>query len=84
MILLRTLLLIAIIATTAASLSAGTRTWDGRHDTSEITVTVVYFVPADREPLSDWQDRLDYFRRRIENFHAREFGGQSTLRTVRH
>ena len=65
-----------------ASLTAGTRTWDGKHDTSEIALTVAYFVPADRTPLHDWRDRVDYFCKRIEQFHNREFHGQSTL-TVR-
>lgn len=69
----------AMFATMGAS--AGTVTWDGRHETEEIEVTVVYFVPSDRRPLVDWRDRVDYFCRRIEQFHAREFHGQSTLTT---
>lgn len=63
---------------------AGVKTWDGRHDTSNIEVTVVYFVPSDRKPLVDWRDRVDYFCKRIELFHAREFQGQSTMKTVVH
>jgi hypothetical protein len=63
---------------------AGMRTWDGQHDTQEIEVTVVYFVPADRRPLPDWRERVDYFCRRIELFHAREFQGQSVLKTAVH
>lgn len=55
------------------------RTWDGRHDISDISVTMVYFVPRDRQPLPDWRDRVSYFAERIEKFHAREFDGQSTL-----
>jgi len=43
--------------TTAVSVSGATKTWDGRHDTSKINVTVVYFVPHDRPPLVDWKDR---------------------------
>lgn len=61
-----------------------TRTWDGKHDTSKIEVTVVYFLPRDRRPLADWRERVDYFCRRIEQFHAREFGTQSALKTVVH
>lgn len=61
-----------------------TRTWDGKHDTSKIEVTVVYFTPRDRRPLADWRERVDYFCRRIEQFHAREFGSQSALKTVVH
>jgi hypothetical protein len=59
-----------------------TNTWDDAYDTSNIEVTMVYFVPSDRVPLSDWRQRLDYYRKRIEQFHAREFQGQSKLTTV--
>lgn len=65
----------------AGSVHAGTKTWDGRYSTEQIELTVVYFVPADRNPLADWRDRVDYYCRRIEKFHAREFGEQSTLTT---
>lgn len=61
-----------------------TRTWDGKHETESIAVTAVYFVPADRRPLVDWRDRIDYFCRRIEQFHQREFGQQSTMRATVH
>ena len=57
------------------------KTWDGRHSISNIEVTLAYFVPRDRQPLPDWQDRVRYFAKRIEQFHAREFQGQSTLKT---
>lgn len=60
--------------------SAELRTWDGRHDISKIEVTVAYFVPKDRHPLPDWRDRVSYFAKRIEQFHAHEFDGQSTLK----
>ncbi len=78
--------LVALAAFTSLSLAAsgaiaGTVTWDGRHSTEAIEVTVVYFVPSDGTPLVDWRDRVDYFCRRIEQFHAREFHGQSTLTT---
>ncbi|MFN9719894.1 MAG: hypothetical protein ACK58L_14435 [Planctomycetota bacterium] len=63
---------------------AGTKTWDGRWDTTKIEVSVVYFVPSDRTPLSDWNERVRYFCRRIEQFHHREFQGQSVLKTVIH
>jgi hypothetical protein len=66
----------------AAQERAGLTTWDGRHRIDAIEVRVVYFVPSDRAPLPDWRARVDYFCRRIERFHAREFGGQSTLKTV--
>jgi hypothetical protein len=61
--------------------AAEVKTWDGRHDISKIEVTVAYFVPKDRHPLPDWRDRVNYFAKRIERFHAREFDGQSTLTT---
>ena len=57
-------------------------TWDGRHSIEKIAVHVVYFVPNDRVPLADWRLRVDYLCRRIEEFHAREFGEQSTLTTI--
>ena len=62
--------------------SAELKTWDGRHSIDKIDVTVVYFVPADRTPLPDWKDRVDYYCRRIERFHEREFQGQSVLKTI--
>lgn len=58
---------------------AQTRTWDGQHDSGEIALKVVYFVPNDREPLPDWRDRVDYYCRRLQQFHEREFQGQSEL-----
>ncbi len=60
---------------------AATTTWDGKHSTESIKVTAVYFVPSDRQPLPDWRERVDYYCRRIEQFHRREFGTQSTLHT---
>ncbi|MCA9124565.1 MAG: hypothetical protein KDB11_30525 [Planctomycetales bacterium] len=63
-------------------LLAQTKTWDGKYETGNIDVKIVYFVPSDRTPLPDWRERIDYYRRRIELFHAREFQGQSTLSTI--
>jgi len=60
--------------------AAELKTWDSRHSISNIAVTVAYFVPRDRQPLPDWHDRVSYFAKRIELFHAREFRGQSTLK----
>lgn len=57
----------------------GLKTWDGKHSIDRIDVTVVYFVPRDRQPLADWRDRVDYFCRRLTRFHEREFGGQSVV-----
>jgi len=54
-------------------------TFDGRHEIETIHVTAVYFVTRDRNPLVDWRERLDYYRRRLEVFHRREFDGQSKL-----
>ena len=68
-----------LLALTSLSAAAGTKTWDGRHDTSMIDVKVVYFVPQDRNALQDWRDRLDYYAERLERFHRREFQGQSKL-----
>ena len=61
---------------------ADTKTWDGKHSTTQIEVTVVYFLPKDRPALPDWKERVDYFAERITAFHAREFDGQSTLTTI--
>lgn len=69
-----------IVAAGQSARSAELKTWDGRHDISHIEVTIAYFVPRDRRPLPDWQDRVNYFAKRIEQFHAREFQGQSTLK----
>jgi hypothetical protein len=74
-------LITGIVLACVASTATATTTWDGRHDTSRIDVTVVYFVPADREPLPDWQDRAAYYCRRIKQFHEREFQGTSLLTT---
>jgi hypothetical protein len=76
------LLIAALVQCSIAQ--AGTRTWDGRYGTDKIEVTVVYFVPSDRVPLIDWRDRVDYYCKRIEQFHQREFQGQSTLKTIVH
>lgn len=73
---------LALLLSVAAN--AGTRTWDGRYDTSRINLRLVYFVPSDGTPLKDWRDRFDYFARRISLFHLREFGQQSTLRVQIH
>ncbi len=74
-------LFFACLISFTGSVHAGTKTWDGRYSTEQIELTVVYFVPADRSPLADWRDRVDYYCRRIEKFHSREFGEQSTLTT---
>ncbi len=66
------------------TLFAETKTWDGKYDTTQIEVTCVYFVPNDRTPLPDWRDRTDYFCRRIEQFHAREFDGHSMMKATVH
>lgn len=63
---------------------AGPKTWDGRHPIDRIAVTAVYFVPKDRAPLPDWRERIDYYARRVEAFHAREFDGQSSLSVAAH
>lgn len=68
----------------AGSADGQTKTWDGRHDTSHIQVTVAYFVPADRQPLADWNDRVDYYCKRIKQFHEREFQDQSTVEVTVH
>lgn len=77
-------LLTLFLATLAAPTQAQLKTWDKKHSIERIDLTVVYFLPQDREPLPDWQDRVRYYCRRIEQFHEREFQGQSKLNvTVR-
>jgi hypothetical protein len=75
-------LLIAVIAVPGKPLLAEVKTWDGKYSIEKIEVTMVYFLPRDREPLPDWKERLSYFSRRIEQFHGREFQGQSTLKVA--
>ncbi|WP_145204433.1 hypothetical protein [Thalassoglobus polymorphus] len=77
-----TLFFVIFVLMGAAHLSAEPRTWDGKHSIEKIEVRVVYFVPKDREPLRDWKARVDYYCKRIEQFHRREYGGQSILKTV--
>ncbi|MCA9139827.1 MAG: hypothetical protein KDB00_23805 [Planctomycetales bacterium] len=75
--------LILLLACTSLC-HAQTKTWDGKHDTSTINVTVVYFVPSDRNPLPDWKDHIEYYARRVTQFHAREFQGQSLAHVTVH
>ncbi len=63
----------------STNLSAEVKTWDGKHSLEKINVQVVYFIPNDRQPLSDWKERADYYCKRIVQFHEREYGGQSSL-----
>jgi hypothetical protein len=72
---------VAMMVSGAVASGGELKTWDGRHATDRLDVTVVYFVPADREPLPDWRERVSYYCRRIEQFHEREFQGQSVLST---
>ncbi len=74
---------LALLASAAVA-AQPPRTWDGRHSIEQIEVTVVYFVPSNGSPLPDWRDRVSYFSRRIEQFHQREYQGQSTLTTKIH
>jgi hypothetical protein len=67
-----------------SSALAGPTTYDGRHDISTINLTVVYFVPNDREPLPDWKDRVDYHLRRVVAFHERELDGVSKIKLNLH
>jgi hypothetical protein len=55
-------------------------TFDGKYDISTIQLTAVYYVPKDRTPLPDWQERVNYFLHRLEAFHRRELDTQSALR----
>jgi hypothetical protein len=85
---LRIVRCLVLLAGTAGSIFSNvpvsqgqTTTWDGKYSTEVIEVTVVYFLPKDREAISDWKDRVDYYCNRIEQFHDREFNGQSKLIT---
>ncbi len=81
---MRYVLAVTLLFAVTSPIFAQTKTWDGKYDTDNIDLTIVYFVPSDRTPLPDWRERVDYYRRRIELFHAREFQGQSTLKTFVH
>ncbi len=81
---MKPLLALILLLSVFSDAGAGTTTWDNKHSTQNIEVTVVYFVPSDRHPLPDWRDRVDYYCRRIELFHQREFGSQSKLKTSVH
>ena len=83
--------LVGLMTTTPASATAdegekpaGLTTWDGRHAIDTIDATVVYFVPADRQPLPDWRERVEWLCERVRRFHHREFAGRSRLRTSIH
>ncbi|MBS0206351.1 MAG: hypothetical protein JSS49_25970 [Planctomycetes bacterium] len=81
--------LLQVIAVVACLLAiphahADVKTWDGKHSIDKIEVTVVYFLPQDRVAVPDWKERVSYYCRRIEQFHQREFQGQSVLTTVMH
>ncbi len=67
-----------------AAMSAGPHTFDGRHDISTIDLTIVYLVPRDREPLTDWRERVDYYAKRIDAFHTRESSSASKLQITIH
>lgn len=85
--LLRSVLSAAVVFTVmfaATDASAELKTWDGKHSIDKIEVLVVYFLPRDRVAVPDWKERVSYYCRRIEQFHQREFQGQSVLTTVMH
>lgn len=60
-----------------ASASGSVHTYGGTDDLSRIDVTAVYYLPKGRTPVPDWRERMNYMARRIEQFHRREFSGQS-------
>ncbi|MBD3268311.1 hypothetical protein GF373_16720 [bacterium] len=49
-----------------------------------VDVQTVYFLTKERNPLPDWEDRIEYFMQRVRKFHAREFTGQSKLQYTLH
>jgi hypothetical protein len=51
----------------------------GTDDVSRVEVLAVYFLPRGRTPVPDWRDRIEYYARRVEAFHRREFSGQSVI-----
>ena len=59
-------------------------TFDGKHGITTINLTVAYLVPKDRQALSDWRERVDYYMDRIGRFHERESGGVSKLKIQVH
>jgi hypothetical protein len=75
-----TVVLFLYLAT--SNLYAQMKTWDGRYPIAQIEVTMVYFVPLDRTAIVDWKERLQYYATRLEQFHRREFQGQSALKVI--
>ena len=76
---LRVILYTITIAGSCCETRGQMRTWDAAHSIERIQVRMEYFVPADRTPLPDWRERLEYFAKRMQLFHQRESGGQSEL-----
>ena len=72
---------VATVGLAGPATAADLTTFDGGHSIARIDVTVVYFVPADRQPLTDWHDRVAALCERIEGFHGRELAGRSVLTT---
>ncbi len=58
---------------------SGIHTLGATDSLQQIAVEAVYYLPADSEPLPDWQERIDYLMRRAQKFHRRELTGQSDL-----
>ena len=81
---IRSLIACAALSTLPTITADAPHTFDGKHEITTIDLTVVYLVPKDREPLSDWRDRVDYYTKRIDAFHARESSGASKLKIVVH
>ena len=76
--------LFSLAGTGVAAEPAPPVTEDGRFSIATIRATVVYFVPADRDPLPDWRERIEWLCDRLRRFHRREFAGTSRLVTAVH
>lgn len=76
--------ILSFLLAALAARAGDSHTFDGKHDTSTIDLSVVYLVPKDRSALVDWRERVDYYTRRLVQFHARESSGKSSLNVKIH
>ena len=58
---------------------SGMHTWNATDSIQEIDVQVVYYLEKNGWPLPDWRERVEYHMRRVQEFHHREFTGQSRM-----
>jgi hypothetical protein len=75
-------ILLVLAALFAEATRAEIHTYGGSDNIIRVEVVEVYFLPKGRIAVPDWHDRLEYYARRVEAFHRREFGGQSQMKVT--